>query len=337
MTADAPATLVWLAPEPPDSAQSRALEGWARMHGVKLSIPADEKPPALVVDASQAEEVERLLNRARDSIAARDAEATDRALSLAESTLRAHPELPQSAWLMAEVERARSARFRRIAPLDSDAADRAWVRAEALDGGRAAGVGEQPASAHPADATIALSLDPPGATPWLDGRRSGGGAIGTHAGPHALIVTWDDTPVWAGWIETPAGSSELHVAVPSPPACSTGDVGRARAVGGAVEAGPVRCPSWVAALAGPRAGSVVVAMCEPGRCGPLLDWNAPASWTWTPPPETPKAGWPTWATWGLVGAGAVIATGVVLVAAGAFKAGPNETRFVDNGIKTQAQ
>jgi hypothetical protein len=337
VTADAPATLAWIAPAPPDAAQSRALEGWARIHGVRLAAPADGKPPAIVVDPSHADEVERLLDRVRDSIAARDVEATDRALSAAESTLRAHPELPQASWLMAEVERARSARFRRLVPLDQEAADRAWARAEALDEGRVPGVGEQAASAHPADATIAVSLDPPGATLWLDGHRSLGGALNTHAGAHTLVVSWDDAPVWAGWIETPAGSSSLHLAVPASPACSTGDVGRARAVAGTIDAGAVRCGSWVAALPGPRTGSVVVAMCEPGRCGPLLEWNTPASWTWTPPPDQGGhgKGWPTWATWGLVGAGAVIATGVVLVATGAFQSAPTEARFVSGGVVKQ--
>jgi hypothetical protein len=69
----------------------------------------------------------------------------------------------------------------------------------------------------------------------------------------------------------------------------------------------------------------------------LIEWNAaaPANWTWTPPPQHPGGGWPTWATWGLVGAGAVIATGVVLVASGALQAAPTETRFVSGGIKVQ--
>jgi hypothetical protein len=49
------------------------------------------------------------------------------------------------------------------------------------------------------------------------------------------------------------------------------------------------------------------------------------------------AGWPAWATWGLVGAGAAIATGIVVLATGAVghAAPPAETRYVIGGIKTQ--
>jgi len=354
VTADAPTTLQWIAPVPassgatgahalaspgPDAEQSRALETWARTHGLKLVLPSDEKPPPLAVDARAGDEVERLLDRVRDAIAGRDAEATERGLVAAESTLRAHPELPQASWLMAEVERLRSTRFRRVPPLDAEAAERAWMRAEALDGGRVAGVGEQAAAAHPADATIALDPLLAGATLLVDGHPTPAraGMVATHAGPHSLAVTWDDTPVWAGWIETPAGSSSLPIAVPLPPACSIGDLGLARVEGATVDAERVRCGSWVAGLAGPRPTSVLVALCKAGRCGPLVEWSTPGPVSWTPQPPSGEhhTGWPTWATWGLVGAGAVVATGVVLLASGVLQAAPTETRFVSGGIKSQ--
>ena len=76
------------------------------------------------------------------------------------------------------------------------------------------------------------------------------------------------------------------------------------------------------------------ATCEPGRCGPLLEWKA-ESWTWAPPTQPERHGWPTWATWGLVGAGAVVATGVVVLATGALHSSPAETRFVSGGVKSQ--
>lgn len=333
MTAGA-ATLVWMAPDAPDVTQARALAAWASAHGVKLTMPESARPSTIVVNESDADDVERLLDRVRDAIAARDADGADRALAAAESTVRAHPELPQAAWLMAEVERARSTRFRRIAPLDEGAADRAWMLAEALDGGRVPGVGEQASAGHPAAASITLAVDPPGATLWVDGRRVSG-VVATHAGEHALAATYAGSPVWASWVETPAGSSTLRLAVPAPPPCSTGDVSEARASADGIDASLVRCSAWVVASPGQRPGTIEVAMCEPGRCGPLLPWNAPATWTWTPPPEHSEGGWPTWATFGLVGAGAVIATGVVLVASGVFQAAPAETRFVSGGVKTQ--
>ena len=101
MTVDVPVTLVWLAPESPDGEQSRALTAWARAHGVRLGLPHEEKPPRTIsVDARLAEDVEKLLDRVRDAIAGRDADAADRGLAAAESALRAHPELPQASFLM---------------------------------------------------------------------------------------------------------------------------------------------------------------------------------------------------------------------------------------------
>ncbi|HEY8086997.1 MAG TPA: hypothetical protein VIF09_04110, partial [Polyangiaceae bacterium] len=209
--ADAPATLVWLDAEPPDASRSQAIAAWARAHGVVLRPPSKERAPALAVDPARADAIDGLLERVRDAMAARDAEAADRALASAEAELRAHPELPEAAWLMAEVERARSSRFRVIPPQDLDAADRAWARAEALDGGRVTGVGEAASGAHPADASLTLSLEPTGARAWLDGHPVGGTVVALHAGPHVVVVTSEDLPVWAGWIETPAGPSTLHV------------------------------------------------------------------------------------------------------------------------------
>ncbi|HEY8040794.1 MAG TPA: hypothetical protein VIF15_13405 [Polyangiaceae bacterium] len=335
---DGEATLVWVAPEPPDAEQSRALASWARAHGVRLVSPVEARsvgalPPA---DGHLADEVEKLLERARDAIAARDGEAVDRALSAAESELRAHPELPQAAWLMAEVDRTRSTRFRRVPPLDPEAAERAWARAEALDGGRATGVGEEPAVAHAPAATLAFEGAPADTQTWLDGAPVREGAVATRAGPHVVAATRDGATVWAAWIEVPAGSSSVHVAAPAAPLCSARDVAGARLAGDAVEGDHVRCGAWVAAVGGAVPGTVRVATCEAGRCGPLLEWRAwqPPSWTWTPGHDRGK-GWPAWATWGLVGAGAVVAASIVLVASGALQPAPTETRFVSGGIKSQ--
>jgi hypothetical protein len=328
-----------MAPAPPEAEQARALASWARAHGVTLEPPRTESPRPLAVDPHAGDDVERLLDRIRDAIAARDADAADRAIALAESTLRAHPELPQASWMMAEVERARSERLHRLTPVDEEAAERAWMRAEALDGGRLPGVGEHAAAAHPPAATITLEPLPAQATAWLDGRAEAapGGVVTTRTGLHSLVIAWDDVPVWATWVEAPPGSSTVQVGLAAAAPCSSGDLSSAHVAGGAVEARKVRCGGWVAALPGPSAASVLVATCEADRCGPLLEWDAPpvTHWTWTPPAEHATGGWPTWATWGLVGAGAVIATGVVLVASGALQAAPTETRFVSGGVKGQ--
>jgi hypothetical protein len=298
----------------------------------------------MAIEPRVADAVEGLLDRARDAIAAREHEGADRALSSAESMLRAHPELPQAAWLMAEVERAQSAEWRRVPPADPEAAEAAWLRAEAIDGGRVAGVGEEASAGHPPPATIAVDLSPEDAQLWLDGSSVPDSVIATHAGAHALVITWGGAPIWAEWIETPAGSSSVRLDAPRAPDCSDRDVARAHVASDttgtpgedAIDARPVRCSAWVAAFAGAGLGSVRMAVCETGRCGPAFEWRAPAPWTWSPPEErvNGRKGFP-WATWSLVGVGVAIATGAVIAASGALQPAPTETRFVSGGIKRQ--
>ena len=251
MTADAPATLVWIAPDAPAAAEARALASWARAHGVELAPPRDasDRPRLSPWTSRVADEVEDLLERARDATAAREGDAIDHATQAAEDLLRAHPELPQAAWLMAEVERARSTRWRRVEPADAEAAEREWVRAEALDGGRMPGLGESGAASHPADAEVALGL--PGDDEALARRlarcRRAAVAV-TRAGLHALVVTADGAPVWAGWIELAPGRSTLAVDAPATSPCSSADTAHATfaaaAAGGAgaLRAERVRCP-----------------------------------------------------------------------------------------------
>jgi hypothetical protein len=340
------ATVVWVAPDGPaadaaaaaDPQQSRALASWGLAHGVRLADPSAVAIPVIAIDAAVADGVEDDIDRARDAVAAHDTERAERAIEAADAALRAHAELPQAAWLMAEVERARASLWRRVAPLDLEAADRAWTRAEALDGGRVAGVGEEAAAAHAAAATVTLAVSPGDAKAWLDGQAVDGAAsAATRAGLHALVLTWAGAPVWASWVEVPAGATALDVPLDVAPPCSAGDVSRARVgAAGGVEAGFVRCPSWVAVEAGARPGTVRVAMCEADRCGAPVEWRAPAPWTWSPPvrEDDERRSWPAWATWALVGGGAAVAAGVIAVAAGAFQQAPTETRFVSGGLKS---
>jgi hypothetical protein len=337
---DLPVPVVWVAPDgpaSPDAQQARALAGWASAHGVRLEEPRSAAVRAIPIDLGVGDAVEGDIDRAREAVAAHDRDGAVRAIDAADATLRAHAELPQAAWLMAEVERARAAMWRRLPPFDVEAADLAWTRAEALDGGRVGGIGEQAAAGHAAAASVKLALSPGDARAWLDGRAVGGPEAVTAAGLHALVVTWEGSAVWASWVEVREGESALAVSVDVAAACSADDVARARAgAAGGVEAVFVRCPSWVAARAGARPGTVRVASCEAERCGDAVEWRAPAPWTWSPPvrEDDERRSWPAWATWALVGGGAAVAAGVIAVAAGAFRQGPSETRFVSGGLKS---
>lgn len=338
MTGDVPATLVWIAPDPPDAAESRAIASWARAHSVTLTPPGDESLPAIPVDLGIADQVEEFLDRARDATAAQEGEAIDRATQAAEDLLRAHPEIPQASWLMAEVLRMRSSRWRRIDPADPEAADREWVRAETLDGGRMPGLGETSAASHPAEAQVTIDVPDDDAI-RLDGASvATTGPLATHAGLHALVVYAGGAPIWAGWIEVQPGSSTLSIDAPALAPCSSADAARAQLAGGAMRAERVRCARWVAVARGPAPGSLRVATCEGARCDALLVWSDVQPWA-GPAPVTPDKHhdrrWPTWATWVLAGAGVAVAAGVAIAASGALEAAPTETRFVSGGLKGQ--
>lgn len=334
MTADASATIVWLwlAHTAPDAEHARALSGWEQSHRVRLVAAPSLAPATIPVDPGVAAAVEANLERARDASVARDENDVDRALDSAQKLLEAHAELPNAAWLMAEVERTRSARWRRMPPALGDEADRAWARAEALDGGRVAGLGETGSTEHPQTATLSVSVHPDEQA-WLNGELLAAGPITSREGPHSLVVTWHGAPVWAGWIEVPPGRSTLPLPLLNAPACSRADLERVRIIRGLLDASDVQCPRWVAATMGLLPGAVRIAMCTAGRCEALLDWRSPPTWTWRPPEPRGRAHWPAWATWGAVGTGIAIGTAVAVgIAAG--QAPPPATKFMSGGLKT---
>lgn len=342
MTLDATATLVWLAPAQPTRDQREALRAWGSAHGLRLSEPADAPYPRIPGDPRVALAVEDFLDRARAAMAAADAAGVDAALAAAESLLRAHAELPQAAWLMAEVERARATRWRRLSPPDLGAADRAWARAEALDGGRAAGLGEEPSLAHPASAALVFE-GRPSTVLWIDGSATTTGTVSLRAGPHALLVTQQGAPVWATWVDLPAGTSSVDWSGRVAPPCSEEDVRNVALADETIRPNGVRCGRWIAAEGGGGPGAVRVAACESDRCGPLVEWRSggaaiqEAGFTLArrrghEAAEHPGRRWPSWATWALVAAGVAIAAGAVVLASAVWRSPPSETRFVGGGL-----
>jgi hypothetical protein len=369
MTPDASATLVWLAPEGENASgasdartsrqeAARALERWARAHDVTLAPPSADDVRALVVDLAVSDRVEQEIERARDAIAAQDADAAERALARAEAEIHAHPELPHAAWLLAEIERGWAARFTRLAPVDIERAERAWLRAAGLDGGRVSGIGEPHvalARGAPAHATVAITGGARGEsiasfTLSLDGTELAAGPFARSAGAHQLVVMHDGAPVWAAWVTIAEGTA-LRIAAPASPACSRGDVARARlrvdtanaaASPNPIDATGVRCARWIAAVPSARrvaaSTSVLVASCEADHCGALALWRGASETSPPRPPPPPVASsstWPAWATWGLVGGGAAVVAGIVVVATGALAPARTETRFVNGGVKTE--
>ncbi|MBX3189841.1 MAG: hypothetical protein KF819_22640 [Labilithrix sp.] len=329
----------------------RALAEWGRARGVKLVSAAEGGPGALRFDPSLAERVEKELDRAREAIAALDADTADRALARAEAVLREHPELPQAAWLRAEVLRGWSNRWTRIEPRDEARARAAWQDADALDGGRVAGVGEAAAEARP---KVAFDIVVQGGARRIVVRLDGVEIAGKPASDgaslhpalaapteHQLTVSRDGEPIFATWLSigAPAPGAQrlvVPIVVGGGASCSAATFANVKVDSDDVGAKGVSCDRWILAMPAPRRGAVRVARCDRESCGPLLEWRVESAADMGPPLGPPKrpTGMPAWATWTLLGVGAAAATTITLVATGVFDARTVEPRFVNGGVRT---
>jgi hypothetical protein len=249
--------------------------------------------------------------------------------------LRAHPELPQASWLLAEVMRGWAVRWARLRPQDNVRAAEAWRRGAGLDGGRAAGVGEPGASERRAAVTATLALDGTGQAS-LDGVGVSEGPFQSADGDHQLVVTRNGTLILAEWVTVVQGAV-VRVAVPEVAACSREDLQRARGIEGTVVPSGVRCQAWVRVQeldVGAVKSDLMLTVCERDTCGAPVRWSVGLIADAPRPVGGPAKHWPRWATWALVGAGAIAATGTALAAAGAFRPTRGEPIFTTNGLHT---
>jgi len=317
--------LVWVTAPVSRAARETALR-WAAAHGVMATPGEDGPAPALPWDAVDA--AERDVAAAREAILGQDAGRAEQALARAEATLRAAPELPVAAWIMAEVHRAWAARFASVEPRDSERAARAWERAEALDGGRAPGVGEPGPPVFAGSGAregyvvrARLLLDGPnaGATIAVDGAPRDGSMVDVARGEHHVRVVRGEAVAFAGWLTFDRDGDVLRVALAPPSPCSRPDLEPPVAP---------RCASWVRARALPD--GVELARCAATICGAPV--RVPFTLAVSEPASERR--WPAWATWTLVGAGALGGAVAVLAAAGAFAGPPPaETRFIGGGVR----
>jgi hypothetical protein len=313
------ATVLWISPAGsarPEKAD-RALEEWARSHGLQLVAPGVERTPRLRIDESLADSVEEELEKARDASSALDVDGAERSLARAEGILRQHPELPQGAWLMAEVERGWARRWASVPPKALDRASEAWARARGLDGGREPGLGEVASPSVEADVSFQLLVEG-GGDARLDGRPVVQGAVKSQPGEHQLTIARDGSVVWAGWVGVGEGSL-VRVSPPEPAPCSAEELGRVTTESSHVRADGVTCPLWVAVVPG-AAERLLVAICRKDRCGGLQEWNASGGVPVLPPGAVASP-WPAWATWTFVGLGAVAIVGTSIGIDAAFHSG----------------
>ncbi|MEP7052293.1 MAG: hypothetical protein ABJB12_18145, partial [Pseudomonadota bacterium] len=311
------------------------LAGFAHSRLLRLGAPRENSAAfrASAYAPDVVAEIESSLEEARNGSASLEQNLALSALERADQLLRAHPELPQSAWLMAELLELSA----EVEDTEGDGADAALAmrkRAAALEGPRAAPFSDRAAR---------LELEAPNAAPlsvggleasdhleWDGNER--GSAVTTAAGEHHARVLRNGRLVWAGWVKIEARQAQLRLPVPETIPCSGDDlVGSRFEAGRAVPAAHARCDSYVLARAR-LGGGVEVALCERNRCGSVVIWERPS-----PTAVSTEARKPVWPYAVAVGAGALALTGFVLWRAGAFDrpGAPTVTSVVYNPKQSQ--
>jgi hypothetical protein len=331
----------WEAPadaREPSLAARRSLDEWALARGFHVFEPRAAALPVLTPDEAVADTVEEEIEHARDALIALDTAAVERALSKADALLRAHPELPQAAWLEAEVLRTWGTRWQRLSPRDATRAAAAWAHAAGLDGGRATGVGEVLAEKAPS-VTATLAFNTLGEGPFvvrLDGVVVPGPLLIGTRGEHQLTVTRGDALVWAAWVELGDGGT-VHVALPEPAACAREDLERAHVTDREVVAEGVTCPDWVFARQLPLADEgLSLATCAKNHCGGFFRWKVGAMGPVLPPARAGVSHWPVWATVVVVSASAVAVGAATLAATGVFRPTRDEPVFTTAPLHTSS-
>lgn len=290
-------------------------------------------------DAALADRLEAELEQARTSLSALEEDAARERLGRVEAELRAHPHLPQAAFLMAECfslqARAAGADHGRVAELGA--------RRAALEGPRALAFGEPvpapiSATAIPLDIeglTAADALEVDGAAAPRATSSPGGSPLrlGLLRGLHHFRVLRAGRPVYAGFHEISGQAPALRLDVPALVPCSRDDLDAVNplliAAGGPLPAG-LGCERW--ALVRPQGDGVQVALCDARRCGPFVAWQRRPKPALFSPILVDQSRWPSWASFAIAGAGAVLATSLVLWQSGALDRGQRAARLEYGGL-----
>ena len=323
---DAP--LVWLSDGAPSADARASLERFARARGFSLVTPTSHATPAVGVDPKLATDVEASLASGRDALARLDADGVEHAAAHALTVLHAHPELPQAPWLAAECHRLLASRFHRAEPKDPPRAERELAAARALDGGRAAGIGEPEEKEHAASFTVPIAAHP-GIDLTIDGARADGAQVELGPGEHHALFHRAGAIVSATWFGV-ADATPLRFAPPAPAACSTEDLeGASYRDDGVATAPHAACAAWIVADAR-GSGAARVAVCSATSCGDFIDLKVRALDVTPPVPGRP---FPVWIPLVAGGAAAVGVTFLVLWAAGVFAPRTTVVQFTQGNVE----
>jgi hypothetical protein len=326
----------------------RTLERFSARWSVEfqpLRVASDHEPaealPKYPPSASVVARVEELLDAARHALARLDEAESRDALQGAERLLLEHPELPQAAWLRAEQLTILAELAESTDPTERGSAQALALRrhAQALEGPRAQPFRDRDSAAPPAPPGGAVSVgvtgfDPRDALEW-DGVRVTP-PFQAVPGEHHVRVLRRGWLIWAAWVSS-ANTKPVPLAAPSITPCSRDDLAGTLLDKDAPVAAPgTLCPRWAAARR--HQGELEVALCRHSTCGrfhrlPPETKAIPAR----PAPAAESRPFPLWATVALAGAGAALATGVVLWQTGTFDSPPARERWEYRGIELFAR
>ncbi len=323
---------------PPSEEQQAAISAYEHTRHVRLErvapVAGDGKKPTYSgYDAKVVAELEAELDAARTSAASLDEARAVELLANFEKKLFAHPELPQSAWLLAERHR-----------LGAEIAASKSAAVDARDHLRRALVLEGPRAAEFGAAKAADEQTLPEATPMrvdgleardlleIDGRAIEGRTPALAAGQHHVRVVRSGRLVYAGWVTLGEGASALRLMVPPVAACSAEDFSGYRALSTRAVAAPgTRCPRWV--LAAPAARGLRFADCFADHCGPFVSISGEVKRVSLPPQPEREPPSRTLITAAVVGAVLVVGTAAALWQSGAFdEEKPGQTIWVYGGV-----
>jgi len=330
------AVLVWLSATSVLPTFRADLDAFAHSRLLRFEAPRENAAAfhASAYAPDAVAQIESSLEEARNAAASLEQSRAFGALERAERVLREHPELPQSAWLMAEILE-QSAAIENTAPEGTEAADALRKRAAGLEGPRAAPFSDRAAESEAAAVNSQRlhleGLEPGDGLEW-DGVPAEP-TLMTSAGEHHARVMRAGRLLWAGWVKLAAEAPSVHLPVPETVACSSDDIGRSYfAAGRAVAAANARCESYVLARA--RASGIEVAQCERERCGKVVIWEHPQVAAATTPVTKKKTIWPYAIA---ATAGALVVGSIVLWRAGAFDPANPSARevWIFNGQKQQ--
>lgn len=279
-------------------------------------------------DEALVRRIEAELDKARTAAASLDEKHALEILADVENELRAHPELPQAAWLMAERHRVAA----RVGELASSERASLVARAEALEGPRALELG---AALEPAAELVQTRVSVEGLTA-RDRLELDGALVSSEPtlvpGEHHVRVLRGERLMYAGWVTVEPSATTLALPVIPVAACSNEDVGGVRVEGGRAfpEPGTV-CPRWAVAERAPN--GLRIAECFGDRCGPFAFYSARERSALAAQPARDASPDLVWKL-ALGGAAVVATTLAILWQTGAFEpAPPRETRWVYGGAR----